>query len=184
MKHTQLMFEDGLNITQRNLCLEYLITQYTKFDFDVYLPSKDANLQRPFCWQEEAIKNGHDEYHYHRLLIDSHCNKNNIGMFVFYNDWSTDNLEIKVIDGKQRIKAFFDFINNKFTVERGGEQLFFKDFHISVRRRFLNTGIVVNELNSENHVLTDDQLVELFLKINNGGVPQSENHLNNLKSLL
>jgi len=182
--HTQLMFAENFEITERNYALEYLIQRTNVFDFDVYLPSKGKNLQRPFCWQEEAIKNGFDEYHYHRLLIDSHSNRNNIGMFVFYNDWTTNKLQLKVIDGKQRIKAFNDFVENKFAVVRDGQEMFFSDFHISVRRRFLNTGIVVNELNSENHVLTDNELLELFLKINNGGVPQSENHLNNLKSLL
>lgn len=161
--------------------LTFLLEDREYFDFDVYLPTIEENLQRPFVWEKEAIKNGFDKFHYHRLLIDNIFNYINIGKIVLYGNSNID-FTISVLDGKQRMQALFDFYDNKFGIFRDGVEYFKKDMG-NVAKKILNTCINYCEIDSEHQKLSDNDLIELFLNINTAGVPQSEAHLQKLQNL-
>jgi hypothetical protein len=173
-----------LRYSNRDISSLMFARDANEIDFDVYLQSVGENLQRPFVWQDEAIKNGFDKYHYHRLLIESILSYTDIGKFVVYKLWTDTEpfLKLQVIDGKQRMQALFDFYDNKFGIFRDGVEYFKKDMG-SVVNKILHTVINYCEIDSEHQKLSDNDLIELFLNINTAGVPQSENHLQKLQNL-
>jgi Protein of unknown function DUF262 len=138
-----------------------------------------VHYQRDFCWILQDKQ----------LLIESIYNDISIGKFVFrkrgwdyavkykddplrqagYND---------VVDGKQRLNALVEFIENKFPDLNG---YYYKDFSEKTKRRFKRfSNLTVAEL-PEN--TTDAEVKEIFLKINYSGVQMSMNHLNFVKSI-
>ena len=100
------------SLTAKNFLTSYHIDQSVSiaqgasiarltFDFDVYLPSKTMNLQRPLVWtqaQKEA-------------LIESIIVKRFIPpISAIYTDESV----YQVIDGKQRLTTLIAYLNNEF----------------------------------------------------------------------
>jgi hypothetical protein len=154
-------------------------------DFDVFMPTFGINLQRPLVWEKDAIEKGLNQYHHHRILIESIFGYNDIGRFVIHKKFVDYEpyLIYQVVDGKQRINAIYDFIDNKFGVIRGGIEYFYRDIPIRDRRRFQNTIANVAYVGTEHTILSDQDLVNLFLNTNIAGVPQDSNHIQKLLSL-
>ena len=145
----------------------------------VYKNKKLYRFQRPFCW-DLAQK---------MSLIDSIYQNINIGTFIIktnaweYVEYYTKiNIDVgfaDIIDGKQRLKALCDFLQNKFTDSSGN---YFEDFSEKAQRDFLDfnqlsCGIMQSSA-SANDVL------RAFLNINFNGVPMSKDHIKFVKDML
>jgi len=143
------------------------INRNKKIDFDVYLPSKDKNLQRGLVWNLEQK----------RELIWSVIIGRNIPDLSFINRYDDT---IEVIDGKQRLNTLLDFYNNKFTIEEDGIEYYLKDMSEEYRDLFDKYYINYNEILEWESPYTDDFKVEWFKQINFAGTPQEKEHLDSL----
>ncbi len=82
--------------------------------------------------------------------------------------------KIEVIDGKQRITAIIEFMQNKFEVDGYTHNDFGFEFKTNLD---LKANIYYSYKDA---LITDQQKIELFKLLNFSGTPQDENHLNNL----
>jgi hypothetical protein len=111
-----------------------------------------------------------------RRLIRSVFEKTDIGKFVtMSHKFPEDRLEI--IDGKQRINALREFREGRFTFE--GASWF--DLSTSDQTHFGLHMVQVTELDRERVKRSD--ILRLFLTLNAGGVPQTEEHIQKAKAL-
>lgn len=137
-----------------------------QFDFDVYLPSRDMNLQRPLVWTQEQKK----------ALIESVIVRRYIPpISVLY---TVDDV-YQVIDGKQRLSTIISYLNNEF--EFCG--YLYKDLPKEYQGQVNRFDLVANRLLEDyGQEITDDEKVEWFAWINFAGTKQDVEHLNRLKS--
>ena len=159
------------------IMLEQLVN--TDVDVNVYLTSKNTNLQREYVWGKQGISEYGDEWHYPRQLIESIFNHSPIGRFIFNRVWKETTCITQIIDGKQRLKALQDFIDNKFGVLRNGEEFLFKDLPFHIQSKFLNVSADVLMFDGETP-LTEAELIDIFVSTNFAGVAQDVAHLHKL----
>lgn len=152
-------------------------------DYDVHLLS-GINLQRLFVWTLEQKQN----------FILSILKGIDIPKVAIWKEYISKKEEIltgktflsrdevvgevwHVIDGKQRISSFLDFLNGIFPVIVSGKEYYLQDFDdnlISVVNSFtFKADIAWREI-------TDRQKVEWFNLINFSGTPQEKTHIDNL----
>ena len=118
------------------------------------------DYQRDYVWTLEDKQR----------LVRSIMNRMDIGKFVFLSrEWPENRLEI--IDGKQRINAILEFIQGRFPYE--GKTWF--QFSLSDKHVFKDLMIQVATLDDKKIKKSD--ILWLFLSINTGGVPQTEEHV-------
>jgi len=122
-------------------------------------------------------------------LIDSIYNRVDIGKIVFRKrSWDWVEKAVKsgrrdvafndVVDGKQRITTILEFIQDKFADSYGN---FFSDLSGKAQQEFTSYGnLILCELPEQT---TDQEVIDLFLGVNHTGIPQSEEHINFVKSL-
>lgn len=162
-----------LNPSELSSQMRYFMRQ--DIDFDVYLPTRGINLQRPFVWtlqqKRELI---------HSLFIGRHIPHCAILNIINKEDDKKDILQ--VIDGKQRLSTMIEFINNGFYIDLEGQLYLFEDLPTEYQRAidcYNFRYYVINE--PWDNRITDDQKVSWFTFINFAGTPQDEKHLNKLK---
>ena len=127
------------------------------FDFDVFLPSIQENLQRDFVWkQERQISYIESLFRRDFMLMPVMVN------LVRNNDGTKT---IKVVDGKQRLNAIRAFINGEFCVHGFYFKNLGQGFYSYVSR-------LVFEVYYDD--LSDEQLVALFDKVNFLNEPQDK----------
>lgn len=115
-------------------------------------------FQREYVWSQEDKDN----------LIDSVMNGIDIGRFVFVKQpYPLDDL---IIDGKQRLSTLVDFYLGKFPYK--GK--YFYQLSKQDRRLFENHPATKAEM-VEN--TTKLKMLKVFLEVNRGGVPVTEEHL-------
>lgn len=142
------------------------------FDPFVIIDGSKQYFQRPLVWTLEDKQ----------LLIDSIYNSLSCGsVLVRKNEW--EELEklaktgeqtlsfIDVIDGKQRLNAIAEFVNDDFPDSHGN---YFSDLCDSAQYNFLNSTAFTYKVISR---ATDKQILQEFLKVNFSGVPQSKEHI-------
>ncbi len=138
-------------------------------DFDVYLPTYGCNLQRDFVWSLEQK----------RELIWSILVGRHIPHLAFINSIGKNNEDLYlVIDGKQRLSAIFDFVDDKFSIVIDGEEFLHSQLpkdYVDEINRFYFGYYVCNE--PWDNRITDDQKVAWFKFINFAGTPQDIEHL-------
>lgn len=141
------------------------------FDFDVYLPSKGLNLQRPFCWS--LFQN--------QQLILSLLKGINIPLMAFVH---YEHKVFKVIDGKQRLNAWITFCKGNFPIIWNEQEYFFKDLDSYAQDELLWRTWVKADVAYEyaNEMISDDNKIAWFELINFSGTTQDEEHLNKLKN--
>lgn len=151
---------------------------HIEIDWDVYLPSKKKNLQRPFVWT----------LHQKQELIWSVIKGikiPDITVIQYHDDMNKEkqNQIYKIIDGKQRLSTLLAWIKNEFTIEYNGENYYFKDFDEDGRRVF-NSMSITGSIGYEypDKMISDDDKISWFEMINFAGTPQDIQHLENLKS--
>ena len=162
-----------LNPQEINSSVKYFAEKVI-IDFDVYLPSRMMNLQRPFVWtldqKRELIWS---------ILIGRHIPR--MAMINIMKDPDDVNGYYQVIDGKQRLSAMLDFYNGKYSLEVDGQEYFFKDLPEDYQRvisRYNFPYYIVNE--SSSGYITDEDKIQWFKFLNFAGTLQEEAHMWNL----
>lgn len=139
-------------------------------DYNVYLPSKAMNLQRPFCWNLEQKQQ----------LILSIIKNIYIPKLAILVDQTTDNYTYQIIDGKQRLSAMLSFINNEFPLSTGH---YLKDCEKSLQMTIRGYSPTCEaSYFYPDCPISDDDKIAWFEQINFTGTPQDIEHLNRLKS--
>lgn len=150
-----------------------------KIDFDVYLPSKQKNLQRPLVWtleqKQELI-----------LSVLKGIKIPDISVIIYQDDsrLSTERERVyKIVDGKQRLSTMIDFAQSKFPIVWEGKEYFLNDLDDWGQRAilfFVPKGNIAYEY--KDSMISDDDKIAWFEMINFAGTPQDFEHLKNLKS--
>ena len=170
LKDIRISFD--LHPSDLDIGLKYL--SKLNLDLDVYLPTRGRNLQRPLVWTIEQK----------RELIWSVLMQRPIPSVSMINsickvDENTD--VYLVIDGKQRISAMLDFINDKFTLDTEDGELAFSQLPDEYQSAILRYHMHVSIINEPwDDRITDDQKVELFMFINFAGTQQDKEHMKSL----
>lgn len=143
-------------------------------DWNVFLKSKNKNLQRDFVWTLEQK----------REIINSILIGRHIPHCAIINtiDPDDDKLEIYlIIDGKQRLSSIFYFVDNKFTIDIDDKLYYFdelpKDYQMAINNYYFRY-YVVNE--PWDNRVTDEQKINWFKLINFAGTTQDIEHLKSL----
>lgn len=154
-----------------------------EMNFNPYVIDKDGNkryYQRDFVW---GLKDK-------QLLIESIYNGINCGKIIVrergfdyvLNEANKGNKEVAyrdIVDGKQRIGAILDFVNDKFCDLHGN---YFSDFSNRAQHKFLNSDVLTYASLGEN--ATDEDTIETFLMVNFTGKPMSRDHIDYVKKIL
>ena len=136
-----------------------------KFDFDVYLPSRGINLQRPLVWTLEQK----------RSLIESVIIRRFIPPISVVQ---TLDDTYQVIDGKQRLSAFIEYVQGGFDFCGYRCDDLPQDYLGQIKRHY----ICCYRLYECNTLVTDAEKIEWFQWINFSGTPQDAQHLEKLKN--
>ena len=135
------------------------------FDFDVYLPSKKMNLQRPLVWTLEQK----------RSLIESVIIRRSIPpisvIFTLENVY-------QVIDGKQRLSAFIEYAQGGFDFCGYYCDDLPPEYLGQIKRHY----ICCYRLCEYDTPISDDDKIEWFRWINFSGTPQDIAHMENLNN--
>ena len=147
-----------------------------EIDFNVWLPTKNKNLQRDFCWnleqKRELIKSIFKELFIPNISVIFHHP---------FND-NSNYKQLLIIDGKQRLSTIIDFLNDKFSLLVNDIEYFFSELPVELRTQFQRFSINFDVVYSyHDDYLTDNQKISWFEQINFAGTPQDIEHLNNLK---
>lgn len=143
-------------------------------DFDVYLPSKNMNLQRNLVWTDLQKSE----------FILTILKENEVPKFclILHKDEKARTKKYEVIDGKQRLTTIISFVNGEFPIKIKNENYFFENLSDDLQRFLLRFYIVGTVGYSyEDEPITDQQKIDWFEQINFLGTPQDVEHLNNLK---
>jgi uncharacterized protein with ParB-like and HNH nuclease domain len=142
--------------------------KHCEIDFDVFLPTKNRNLQRDFVWDIDQK----------RELIWSILIGRNIPRMAMINTYEE---VYQVIDGKQRLSTMLEFYKGKFSLKIDGKYYLYLDLPQDYQRqieRFNFSYYIVNEIDTE--IISDEQKIHWFKFINFAGTPQELSHLNSL----
>ena len=142
-------------------------------DFDVYLPSKDKNLQRDFVWSDHQKS---------ELILSVLKGVKLASISVILSEKENKERVYKVIDGKQRLSTLISFYRNEFFVVIDDCAYSYEDLDEEAQREIWNLGLVA-DIGYEYHddMISDDDKIALFEMINFAGTPQDIEHLRNLK---
>jgi hypothetical protein len=152
------------NLDSGNLCIaQGKGVLDKKFDFDVYLPSKKMNLQRPLVWTIDQKRSLIESVIIHRAIPP-------ISVLQLLDD------TYQVIDGKQRLNAFIEYVQGHFDFCGYKCDDLPKEYMGQINRYFISAYRLV-----EYDVPTsDDQKIEWFRWINFAGTPQDLEHMSKL----
>jgi uncharacterized protein with ParB-like and HNH nuclease domain len=151
--------------------IKYLMSK--KIDFDVFLPTKNKNLQRGYVWDLEQKR---------ELIWSILINRNipHLSIISSY-DKETDSETFLIIDGKQRLSSIIDFVNDKFTIEIENQEYLFSNlpegYKLIIKNRYLRYYLIDEPYDKP---ITDDEKINWFKFINYSGTPQDKEHINSL----
>ena len=169
----RLGFSIGSNIVIGKV--KNLLDGSMEFDFDVYLPTIDENLQRELCWnawQKSA----------YLLSILKGLKINNIAI-VKVLDPETNNTIFQVIDGKQRLNTIINFVLGKEAVYMDKVGYVWNELDSLVKSKFLNLFIESHlSYSYQDDEITDKQKLDWFEELSFLGALQDTQHLYNLKN--
>ena len=173
------------NVTETSLILHAseLLSKDFVIDFDVYLSSKNKNLQRDFCWtimqkSEFIISILKGIYIPHLSIIQQ----------IFVHQDGTKNRIFQIIDGKQGLSTILGFIKNEFPITVNSNEYYFTDLDAAAQNAIEHGVPAVNITyewfyhdNIDNVIISDDDKIAWFEMINWAGTPQDIEHMNFLK---
>lgn len=153
-----------------------------ELNFNPYVIDKNGKkiyYQRDFVWELKDKQ----------LLIESIYNGINCGKIVLrdrgYNyiisELNKGNKEVAfrdVVDGKQRIGALLDFVNDKFPDLHGN---YYSDLSNKAQHKFLNSDVISYASLGES--ATDEDVIETFLMVNFTGKIMSQEHIDYVKEI-
>lgn len=153
-----------------------VLEKFGKIDFDVYLPTKGMNLQRPYVWTLQQQEE----------LIWSIIYNKSIPPVIFVQFNESGEETYYVIDGKQRLMTIKRFILNEFPIHFNGKEVYWKNLDVDakyqINRRVNMTYTAYYSYYDE--LITDDEKIILFNYYNFAGTPQEESHRNMLLDAL
>jgi len=148
-----------------------------EIDYDVYLPSKSKNLQRPFCWTPEQKQ---------ELIISvlKGITLPSISLIIYTDDISKDAPKktiYKIIDGKQRLSTLISFYKNEFPIIWEDNEYYFKDLDEWGQHAISRLTLISDRVYEyPDALISDEDKVQWFFLINWSGTPQDKEHMNNL----
>ena len=110
-------------------------------------------------------------------LIQSIFNLADIGKFVFLEDDNYHEYRLEVIDGKQRLRAILDFYEGRFEFE--GKTW----YQLSRQDKYAFCDIMIQAATLQRGKVKRSDVLWLFLQLNAGGVPQTEEHIAHARKL-
>lgn len=160
-------YNKGIMITLRDSFFENL-------DCDVWLPSKQMNLQRGFVWSTEQKQ----------LFILSKIIGNYIAPVTLIRQEIVGGKEsYQVIDGKQRLSAIKEFKENLFSITINDKEVFYRDNELFFNKLSGVSHITANVFYEyADNIYSDDTKIAMFENCSFLGTPQDLNHLVNLKT--
>lgn len=162
VKESNLSTKSGIELNFTQASISELLGRVTSYGIEF-----DAVYQRELVWQTS------DKQAY----IDSVFANSDLGKFIFARIAYADNVPgYECVDGKQRMHALMDFVNDKFTYKG----FLFSEISREDRYFFRNRTAPVCELGE---YVTLEQKMEVFLRTNKGGVPQSPEHLQKVEDM-
>ncbi len=142
---------------------------HANIDFDVYLPTRQMNLQRDFVWTIDQK----------RELIWSILMNRNIPRMAMINvlvDGDYNGI-YQVIDGKQRLSAMLDFYNNKYTLLIDDKEYLFSELPEDYQRVIAGYNFAYYIANEDyKGQFSDQDKIDWFKYINFAGTPQDKEH--------
>jgi len=140
-----------------------------ELDFDVFLPSKKMNLQRPFVWTLEQKQE----------LIISLLKGIEISTMAMI---SYDHKIMRIIDGKQRLSTWLSFAKNEFPIVWNGETYMYENFDGDAKYVINHTYIKADvAYEYPDRMISDEWKIKWFELINFAGTKQDADHLELLK---
>jgi uncharacterized protein with ParB-like and HNH nuclease domain len=147
-----------------------------RLDFNVWLPTKQTNLQRNKVWsllQKQQLVLS--------VFLGRYIPPACIMSIVDRHNSKLEDIK-QVIDGKQRLTTLMDYLDDKFPIEVEGESYLFRELPSDWQQEFSHYWVRHKVINEDLTVpITDDQKVLWFEQINFLGTPQDINHLNRIK---
>ena len=151
----------------------------SNFNPFVFVNGEKKYYQRPLCW---SLKDK-------QLLLESIYNNVDCGKIVVRNRGWEELRKLQkeghelawkdVVDGKQKLHAIKSFMDGDYPDLHGN---YFEDLSEQAQRRLTNNQLIsYSELPEKT---TDEEVLKQFLRLNFSGVPQSQEHLDYIKSLL
>lgn len=170
---TSLVSKFTFNIS-RNTSIDTFDYRHYKFDFDVFLPSKGFNLQRPLVWElwqkQEFILSILKESPIPKIVLIKHTElteKGEDGVKTY-----------QVIDGKQRLSTYFSFIKGEFCLETGH---YYTDLANSCKWIFDRFWFQADiGLSYSDAPISDKDKIAWFKQINFAGTKQDKEHMKKL----
>lgn len=146
----------------------------------VYQWYKDKQVDLNPVYQRDLVWTQEQKEHYLINLFESRASIE--PTVVQYYEADTNNEIYEVLDGKQRLSALFDFIDNKISVNG----LYFKDLHDADQKFLMNHDVNYRRIISEKDSgdLDIKTKLQLFYEINLYGTKMSDEDLERVQTLL
>lgn len=172
LKDFRKEFKFSINRNLSEMRVKYLLEN--KFDFNVFLPSIGINLQRDFVWdlhqKQELIMSIIKDTYIHKVTLIKHYLSNKDRDFI-----------IEVIDGKQRINTFIEFIKNNFSINLFGVIYYYCNLPDEIKMAIDRYYIVADVCYSYyDNPISDKDKIDLFCLINFAGTLQDKDHMDKL----
>ena len=152
--------------------LSFIIKDAKDIDFDVFLPTKNMNLQREFCWSIAQKQE----------LIISLLKKRYIPPICALVDARKDKLRYEIIDGKQRLNAMLTFIKGEYPIYIDDIAYYFCDLERDAQYAIEGySPKCIAAYFYDKEPISDDAKIEWFEQINFSGTIQDVLHLDQLK---
>lgn len=163
IRQENFSFRDLSQISFHNTRIDNLLSYYYRFGVDM-----NPVYQRELVW---SLKDKES-------LINSIFNNIEIGKFVLIErDYSDNDYSYEILDGKQRLNALTEFLENKFQYKG----VYYYQLSTRDKNHFQSYSVTYGTSRQD---LTLEQKCAYFLKLNTQGQPQSQEHLNKVMEIL
>lgn len=156
---------DKIDLHFTNRSIESLISMHLHLGVD-FAPE----------YQRDRVWDAKDQ----ELLLDSIFMGADIGKFVFRHrsteEWLQDNVSYEIVDGKQRLLTLLDYYENRFAYKG----VYYNDLHPRDKITFENASVTVAEI----ECFDKTQVLKVFLMVNRGGRPVSDEVIRKAEKLL
>lgn len=179
-----ILLECGFEKKTSTMIIEkHLGVNIPELNFNPYVFDKKGNKQ---YYQRDFVWNLKDK----QLLIDSLYNGISCGTIIVRKrsfEWIEKQIKLgntelafkDIIDGKQRLNAIIEFVNDKFPDSNG---FYFSDFSEKSKINFMRLDSISYKVLDETS--TDEEALKCFILTNTGGITIDENHIENIKKIL
>lgn len=168
MKTISELRQTNLRTVRNTMQIRYLLEK--DIDFDVYLPTKGINLQRPLVWTLDQKQQLIWSILYERDIPVISAN-------VITKGKSLEDTYL-IIDGKQRLNAALSFCNNEYPLIVEGKDYLFSELPLEYQRTILSHYFWFNVIYDE---LSDERKVDWFYFLNFAGTFQDNLHMKALR---